>query len=318
MKAAGAPEIVRRLVRSSDVVLHNFRPGKAEQIGLGYEQLSSVKADLIYGHLPGYGTAGPRAMMKSFAPLLSGFVGLNYQGAGQGNRPVRRVLGNEDFYNGFMGAAATLMALEHRAKTGRGQQFSVSQLNATLFTATGCMLDENERPVQWPVLDSGQTGWSPLFRLYQASDGWIALGCVGAACFQRLRNALALPDVAADDPRLASLIAQQIAARRTEKVMSLLDSHDVPAEIARTDVYMDELLWDEWAEQSGRVFEQYHPTIGLIREIGLGVHLSDTPGANRGPAALLGQHSRELLLELGYDQAAVEHLLSGACKGFDT
>src|SRR5262249_40238860 len=157
--------------------------------------------------------------------------------------------------------------------------------NATLFTATGCMLDENGAPVQWPVLDHEQTGWSPLFRLYEATDGWIVLGCIGEACFQRLRAALELPDLAADDPGLAAVLAPRFAAASSAELMERLDTHQVPAEIARTDVYMDELLWDPWAEESGRVFEQYHPTIGLIREIGLGVHLSDTPGVNRGPAA---------------------------------
>lgn len=315
LKKPGALEVVQDLVRTADVVLHNFRPGKAEQIGLGYEQLRTLVPDLIYGHLPGYGATGPRALMKSFAPLISGFVGLNDEGAGVGNKPVRRVLGNEDFYNGFMGAAATLMALEHRAQTGEGQAFEVSQLHATMFTATGNMLDADNNLVRSPNLNPSQTGWSPLYRLYETGDGWIMLACVGDACFDRLREVLELGDIAADDGQLTALLEQRFAARSAAEAFTLLDASAIPVEIARTDVYMDELLWDEWAEQSGRVFEQYHPTIGLIREIGLGVHLSDTPGLKRGPAALLGQHSRDVLLELGYDHDRVETLLNTVCKG---
>jgi crotonobetainyl-CoA:carnitine CoA-transferase CaiB-like acyl-CoA transferase len=89
----------------------------------------------------------------------------------------------------------------------------------------------------------------------------------------------------------------------------------VPAEHARTDVYMDEFLWEEWPAESGRVFEQHHPTIGWIREIGLSIHLSANPGTNKGPGALLGQHSRDVLSELGYEEERVEKLLATVCRG---
>lgn len=111
-------EAVRKLVATADVVMHNFRPGKAQKIGLGYEDLRLIKPDLVYCYLPGFGSAGPKSELKSFAPLVSGFAGLLYEAAGRGNPPVRRAIGNEDLYNGFAGATAVLPALAHRDATG--------------------------------------------------------------------------------------------------------------------------------------------------------------------------------------------------------
>ena len=85
-------------------------PGKAEKLGIGYEQCAAINPSLIYCYLPGFGSTGPKANLKSFAPLVSGFTGMLYVGAGDGNPPVRRVVGNEDLYNGYLGAMSVLMA----------------------------------------------------------------------------------------------------------------------------------------------------------------------------------------------------------------
>ncbi|HRE02770.1 MAG TPA: CoA transferase, partial [Ilumatobacteraceae bacterium] len=89
--------------------MHNFRPGKAEPVGIGEQTLRAIRPDLVYCYLPGFGSSGPKSRLKSFAPLLSGFVGNFFEGAGAGEPPVRRVIGNEDYYNGLGGAVAVLM-----------------------------------------------------------------------------------------------------------------------------------------------------------------------------------------------------------------
>ncbi|HTZ30455.1 MAG TPA: CoA transferase, partial [Streptosporangiaceae bacterium] len=326
MRTPEGQEVARRLVAGADVVMHNFRPGKAEKIGLGYEQLREIKPDLIYAFLPGFGSAGPMEKLKSFAPLVSGYAGLLYEGAGAGNPPVRRVLGNEDLYNGMAGAVAVLMAVQHRTRTGRGQYLENPQLHSSLFVVGEHATDAERRPLPAHELDADQTGWSPLYRLYRTSDGWICLACFGDRAFGRLCEALGLPDVPADARfasqaardanvgELAELLAGRFAQLSTENAQAVLDEHRVPAETPLDDPLMPEFLWEEWALEDQRVFEHHHAEHGWIREVGLVVRLSDTPGLNKGTSPRLGQHSAEILAELGYDDEEQAALLTGVVR----
>jgi crotonobetainyl-CoA:carnitine CoA-transferase CaiB-like acyl-CoA transferase len=326
MRTPEGQEVARRLVARADVVMHNFRPGKAEKIGLGYEQLREIKPDLIYAFLPGFGSAGPMEKLKSFAPLVSGYAGLLYEGAGAGNPPVRRVLGNEDLYNGMAGAVAVLMAVQHRARTGRGQYLENPQLHSSLFVVGEHATDAERRPLLAHELDADQAGWSPLYRLYRTSDGWICLACVGDRAFGRLCTALDLPGAAADarfasqaargthQNELAGLLAARFAQLSTENAQARLDEHRVPAETPAGDPLMPELLWEDWALEDQRVFEHHHAEHGWIREVGLVVRLSDTPGLNKGTSPRLGQHSAEILAELGYAGEERAALLTGVVR----
>jgi crotonobetainyl-CoA:carnitine CoA-transferase CaiB-like acyl-CoA transferase len=325
LRTAEGAEVVSRLVSTADVVMHNLRPGKAEKLGIGYERCVALNPSLVYCYLPGFGSTGPKSKLKSFAPLVSGFTGMLYVGAGEGNPPVRRVLGNEDLYNGYLGALSVLMGLLHRDRTGDGQYIESPHLHSSLLFRTEQCADTSGRRVAGLQLDAEQTGWGPLYRLYRTADGWIALACVGQRAFERLGGALQRPDLLTD-PRfateasrhthageLAAELVETFASRSSAAAFTALDEAGVACEIPAEAPYMPDFLWDQWAQESGRVFEHQHPEHGYVREVGHCVRLSATPLAYKGTSARLGQHTRELLGELGYSPEEVARLLQGVC-----
>ncbi|MET0578478.1 MAG: CoA transferase, partial [Ilumatobacteraceae bacterium] len=307
LRSAEGVEVVRKLIGTADVLMHNLRPGKAEKLGLGYEQCAAINPSLIYCYLPGFGSSGPKANLKSFAPLVSGFTGMLYVGAGDGNPPVRRVVGNEDLYNGYLGALSVLMGVAHRDRTGQSQYIESPHLHSSLMLRTEQCTDDAGRLAPSLHLDADQTGWGPLYRLHRTADGWIVITCVGQRAFERLADALERPDLIAD-PRftdelqrtanaeeLTVELAGRFAELTSEAAFTALDAARVPCEIPLGVPYMEDFLWDQWAEETGRVFSHDHPEHGYIREVGNCLRLSDTPALNKGPSARLGEHTRELL-----------------------
>ena len=325
LKSPIGREVVRDLVRTADVVVHNLRPGKAEKIGLGYDELRAIQPDLVYCYLPGFGSAGPKAHLKSFAPLQSGFTGLLWEGAGvAAARPVRRVMGNEDYNNGFVGAVAVLLGLEHRAKTGEGQYIESPQLHSSLLVTTEQCLDADGKLASGLMVDPEQMGWGPLYRLYRTSDGWICITCVGDRAWANLQEALALAnfdslsyDDAVDEHHGADVIKAleaRFAEFSTDDAFAALEAAGVPSEVPLDHPHMPDFLWDEWAFDNGRVLEQQHAVYGYIREVGFVVRLSDSERVNRGPGPLLGEHTVDVLTELGYEHARIDELVaSGTC-----
>jgi crotonobetainyl-CoA:carnitine CoA-transferase CaiB-like acyl-CoA transferase len=315
-------QIVLKLAATCDVVMHNFRPGKAEKAGIGYEDLRAVNPNLVYCYLPGFGSSGPKSELKSFAPLVSGFVGLLYEAAGEGNPPVRRAIGNEDLYNGFVGAIAVLLGLQHRAATGQGQYIENPQLHSSLFVITEQCTDADGQPLPGLQMDSEQMGYDPLYRLYRTSDGWICVAAVGQSAFERLCAALQItPDEsisrqegrASDPAAVVALLSERFAALTSQEAFDALEANRVPCEIPLDYPYLPEFLWEEWALDSERVFEHHHPEHGWVREVGLVVRLSETPGLHKGTSVRLGYNTVEILEELGYEPEQISALLERVC-----
>jgi crotonobetainyl-CoA:carnitine CoA-transferase CaiB-like acyl-CoA transferase len=323
LKTPEGRQIVRDLVATADVVTHNLRPGKAEKIGLGYEDLKAIKPDLVYCYLPGYGSVGPKAKLKSFAPLLSGFTGVLFENGGDGNGPAKGALGNEDYYNGLLGANAALMGLEHRGRTGEGQYVECPQVHSSLFVTSEHCLDAQGNTVYAFRLDKDQTGFDPLYRIYKCNDGWICLAVVGDAAFDRLARAMGVDglgenpcfDTAPARSENAGLLAETLGAwfagRSSLDAFRRLDGAGVPCEIVRETTWLQEFFWEDWAVDSDRVFIHGNSPWGRCREIGVVTHLSDTPARRRGPAPLLGEQTREILAELGYAPERIDALVAG-------
>lgn len=322
LKHAEALEAAKRLVATADVVMHNLRPGKADKLGIGFEALKAINPDLQYVYLPGYGSTGPKSLLKSFAPLVSGWTGLLYEGGGEGNTPNRSVFGNEDYNNGFLGAATVLMALENRAQRGGGAEYiECPQLHSSLWTTSEHFLDADMKPVYGMRLDKEQQGFDALDRIYRCTDGWVCISCRSDDRFAALARAIGQPDLPADarfatpcdrganDADLKAMLDAWFAGQTREQAFAVLDGAGAAAEVVCETAWVDDALLFDWMAATGRVIEDRQSMYGHVRMLGLFNRLSKTPGRARGSAPRLGHHTAEILTEAGYSAAEIAALI---------
>ncbi len=319
--------IAHQLVSRADIVTHNMRPGVAERLGLGYEALALLRPGLIYLYSPGFGSSGPRANLPVFAPLLSAMCGLQWQSSGRGNPPVQWWISNEDQVGGALGAIWLLMGLHHQRNTGQSLLLESSLFNSALFAASEVITRPDGESVFRFELDAGQTGYGPLCRLYRAADGWVMLVVMLDTEWKDLTRVAGLESLAADarfaDRRardanagaLAAALEAWFAARTADASSQALASCKVPAQIAQPSRTTSYFL-DEENVRSGRVVEYFYPDLGRLREQGHAVRFSATPGLIRGPAPLLGEHTRDILCELGYSKEQAADLRARRAVGW--
>jgi crotonobetainyl-CoA:carnitine CoA-transferase CaiB-like acyl-CoA transferase len=312
-------EIGHRLARWADVVSHNMRPGAAERLKMDYETVRALNPMVIYAYAPGWGSSGPDAALPGFAPLFSGYVGLHHEAAGAGNPPVSPV-GNEDNGNGLLGATAILMALYRRTQTGEGQYLEHPQLNATLLMAMHLLRRPDGSVAGSADLDHERLGGHPLDRLYRTRDGWVCISARTGDEFARLCEVPGFEGLSGDprfataegraSPALAESLAEVFATATSAAWTPLLDGHGVPAEVPAGADAPQLLLGDPERRKDGRVEEYEHPRWGTTQDVAVMVRLSEAAERPSRPAPEIGQHTREILGELGYPAGQVEELLS--------
>jgi crotonobetainyl-CoA:carnitine CoA-transferase CaiB-like acyl-CoA transferase len=318
LKAEGLAQAVKRLIGWADIVHHNMRPGAAERLGLGLEQVRTLNPDLIYLYAPGWGSSGPHKMRQSFAPMLSGYVGASYEVAGQFNEPLPSV-GNEDPGNGLLGAIAMLIALLHRRLTGEALACENPQLNAAMGMMAHIVRTADGAALGAGRLDVLQTGVSALESLYETRDGWICIAAreeVEVAALERATGVAILSDARFASPAarevhrdaLTELLRAAFAERPTEDWLATLAEAGAPAAAPAGPSAMRDLMHDPRERRIGRVAEAAHPELGAVREIAKLVRISGAQSPPHRLAPGLGAHSGEILSWLGYAEAEIAAL----------
>jgi formyl-CoA transferase len=314
VRSALGRETIHRLARKADVLVHNFRPGVMERLGLGYADLSAINPRLIYAFGSGYGPTGPYRDKGGQDVLAQAMSGIASRRADPDAPPEPSATPIADFTGGMLLVQAILLALLARARTGHGQVVHVSLLD-------GMLAMQLQEASAW--LNLGQRlnwGAFPLSGTFRTLDGYVVMvGAFKPNPLQDICRGLGIEDLSAD-PRYATHEAQvahrdelqgrwrqEFATRTTKQVIDALESVDILSAPVND---IEAALNDPQVTNNQMVLEMRHPDLGLIRTVGIPVKLEGTPGSVRRMPPLLGEHTREVLTELGFSQEEIRTLVS--------
>jgi crotonobetainyl-CoA:carnitine CoA-transferase CaiB-like acyl-CoA transferase len=301
-------DVFLALARESDVVIENFRPGTVDRWGIGYAAVRALRPDVVYVSISGFGQWGPLHEQVGYDPLAqaaSGFLSLN--GSPDGD-PVKSPTFLADDLAGVHGALAALAALRHRDLTGEGQQIDVALLDAMLFQSNG-YLTLGALDVELPRLGNEFRIAAPA-NVYRCSDGRIMTGVLLDSHWKKMAALLGRPELALDPDyataaaRLArrgevdALVADWAAVRGVAEATALLTAASIPVAPVRT---YAEAARDPHVAERDMLQRVAHAEGAEIPVTGPAAKLSRTPTRVRGAAASLGQHTDEILAELGIE-----------------
>ena len=325
LKSEGGLEVARRLVERADVLIENHRTGTMDRLGLGYGPMSERNPGLIYCEISGFGRTGPMAHLGGFDLISQGYSGImSVTGEGQGRPPVKCAPPLTDITAGILAAMGILAAYVERLETGKGQRVDTSLFEAGVtqsFWQAAVTLATGVSP---GPLGSAHPLTAP-YQAFETSDGWITVGGSNQATWGRLVEIVGLPELA-DDPRflenadrmqhvgeLASILGERFQTKSTAEWLGLLEEGGVPAGPVAS---IGEMLQFPQTLARDMVVEVEHSKLGPVRTVGFPVKFSDTPVSIEKGAPLLGEHTSEVLAELGYTDEEVQALIrSGAARG---
>ena len=312
-------EVLLRLVKTADVLTENFRRGTLEKFGLGYEVLAKANSGLIYCAVSGYGRDGPLADQGGFDLIAQGFAGLMSITGEAGRPPVKTGNSVADINAGLLAASAVVAAYVHKLKTGLGQFVDTSLMEAAL------------QQTYWQAAIYFATGKSPgptgsahvltaPYQAFRANDGWINLGGANQANWERIAEVLGHREWCSD-PRFATnsarmenidvlvaLMEMVLITRSKAEWISAFEAAGVPVGPVHT---LGEALTHPQTLARGMVVDLVHPEAGATKALGCPVHFSATPARITRPAPLLGEHTREVLQEYGFDETEIDELIAG-------
>lgn len=318
LKDPDAVDILRKLLSEADVVIENYRKGTMERFGLAYEDLAKINPRLIYCEISGFGRTGPYAERGGFDLIAQGMSGLmSITGEGPGRPPVKVAAPISDINAGIMGAMGVCAAYSNMLKTGLGQKVDTSLFEAAIvqtYWQSAIAFATSERP---EPLGSAHPLNAP-YQSFQTSDGWINVGAANQSNWIRFLDVIAAPELD-DDPRFASNAARisnlpvlveilngYLAQETTETWLDRMEKAELPAGPVNDILQMHA---DPQARAREMIVEVDHPKAGKVETIGHPVKFSRTPARINHAAPLLGQHTREVLAEIGYDNAQIEALI---------
>ena len=303
LKSRAAWPIVARLIEWADIVHLNVRSASLPAIGLDYESVRAVNPRVVYCHVSGFGPKGAKRALPVFDPEMQALAGWMRANAGAAADPGMVRCAPTDVLGAMLSLVPTLLALVDRARSGTGAAIEASILGATLMASSETLLRvEPNELATIPVVDAQRRGLAPWYRMFDTADGSIAV----AAMTAERRKALSRTIGSEDEADMEKLLA----ATETAGAVELLAEAGVPAEDVRTNHEIP-FLTDDDNLRCRLAVRHHHPLYGSVGQIGSLWNFGDLRTRLDRPAPTLGQHTREILTELGLPDAEIRLLAAG-------
>ncbi|AVG40521.1 carnitine dehydratase [Achromobacter insolitus] len=314
--SAQGKEILRQLIPSCDVVIENYRPGIMDKMGFGDEALKALRPDIIHCSINGFGTSGPyrdRPAFDFIAQAMSGFMSLN---GGEDNPPMRAGPPISDLAAGLNGALGVVAALLRRERTGRGDSISVSLLSSMIgllsFQASNYFASG-----ELPPRTGNDHGIVAPYGLFETADGQVAIAPSNDAMYEKLLDALELPELRAhpdfrtnaDRMLNRASIKAVIEARTRQK-----DSHHWIERLNQFGVpcgqvlNLQEVFDDPQVADQQMAIDVPHPDGQQVRMLGFPIKFADAPCQARSAAPALGADTDAVLEDLGLSRNRIREL----------
>ncbi|MEM7100400.1 MAG: CoA transferase [Pseudomonadota bacterium] len=315
LRSPAGRDIARRLIKTCDVVMENFRPGVMARLGLDYERLAPEQPKLVYVSINGVGSTGPYANRRVYDAVIqaiSGFAAL------KGDEPPQLVNNLVcDKVTALTASEAVVAALFHAERSGQGQKVELSMLDASLFFLWSDLMNN------FTLLEEGVEEIPPadlsLF-IRKTKDGWVAQMPVQKAEIEGAFRALGLEELIGDPrfetvedrirnrPLLKELTDKAYARFTSEEICARLEEHDVP--FSKVNL-RDEVPNDPQIKAMQALWTFEHPGVGTVQQPRPPAQFSRTPSNFHTPTAFLGQHNVTILQELGFSSEEIEEFVSG-------
>lgn len=320
LKQPAGLEAVKKLLATADVLLYNVRPQAMARLGLGYDVVQKINPRLLYVGTFGFGQDGPYAAKPAFDDLIQGAIGLPSLIKQAGSDVPRYVPSNiVDRTVGLYAVTSLCAALFHREKTGRGQKIDIPMFETMISHLLsdhigGQTFDPPNGPPGYPRLLASER------RPYKTADGFVCAVIYSDKQWASFFKALGRSEIFENDPRflnltvrtqhindLQALAAKIFLERTTNAWLELLDQADIPT----MPLHTLETIFDDPHLKAVNMFEWIeHPTEGRVRRVAVPTTWTESQPTPGRPAPQLGEHSAEILKELGYSDAEISSLIA--------
>jgi len=319
LKHQKGKEILRELIKISDVIVENFRPTTMQELGFGWEEIQEINPAIIYASISGFGHDTPPeyASRPAYDIVAQAYSGLMSITGPEDGAPCRVGSSVGDIFAGHQAVIAILAALLHRAKTGRGQFYDGSMVDGLFSVLENAVVQYTVAHRIPGPLGSAHPSVAP-FQSYRTKDGWIIIAIGNDRLWARFCSLIGREDLikhpsfktnmlrARNRKLLAEILESETVKRTTKSWVKILEKESIAHSPINN---IKQICEDPCIKHRNMLVEIDQPQMGKIKIAGSPLRLSETPGEVYAPAPLLGEHSKEILRDLlRYSEAEIAEL----------
>lgn len=316
LKTEQGREVLKKLLLEADVVIENFKSGTMEKWGLGYSRLKELNPRIIHCSITGFGHTGPYQQLPGYDYIIQAMSGLMSITGSEQSGPVKVGVAISDIFTGLYANIGILAALNERNISGEGQSIDISlfdsQISALANVASNYLIS-----CKIPGLLGNNHPNIVPYQPFDTNDGKMVVAVGNDGQFRKLCSVLGIEDIGVDERfatnskrlenrhELTEILSLQFKLKTSKEWLIHLNESGIPAGPIQN---MKEVFEDPQVAARNMVYEVNHPTIGDIKLVGSPLKLSRTPVQVRSHPPVAGEHSNEVLLELGYSNEMIEEL----------